>query len=110
MDLPNAYDRDSPLMVACSKGHVSTVKVKKESQFSQDTDDVYGCVSFVPFALKTLSGKSMLYWNNNPKSTLKMVDSVHFEVVVFWGHFSQFSNSLVNHFYDTFPGANRSWM
>ena len=27
VDLPNANDRDSPLMGACSNGHVDTVKV-----------------------------------------------------------------------------------
>ena len=27
VDLPNAYDKDSPLMAACSKGHVNVVQV-----------------------------------------------------------------------------------
>ncbi len=27
VDLPSAYDRDSPLMIACAKGHLETVKV-----------------------------------------------------------------------------------
>ena len=27
VDLPNAYDKDSPLMAACSRGHVNAVQV-----------------------------------------------------------------------------------